>query len=60
MTVMICPRCGEPLPSDAYWEELAPCADRLPASRLRHKRADGKTCVLYAGPPAVEPNTAKG
>lgn len=46
-----CPRCGAALPADAYYEPLPGVAPgRLPAYRLRHKRANGGVCVAYAGP----------
>lgn len=44
-----CARCGEVLPAGAYWERLDPWPDRAPAYRVRHRRANGKSCVGYAG-----------
>jgi len=45
MTEECCPRCHEPLP-------LVP--GHLPAYRLRHQRASGQTCIVYAGAPVRE------
>ena len=45
-----CPRCGEPLPAAAYFEVLPAPPEHLPAWRLRHKRRDGQTCIVYVGP----------
>lgn len=51
MTEERCPRCHEPLPADACYEALPLVPGHLPAYRLRHKRASGQTCVVYAGAP---------
>ncbi len=45
-----CPRCGEPLPADAYLGRMKQASGREPAYRLRHKRASGRRCVAYVGP----------
>lgn len=51
-----CPRCGSPLPPEAYYEPLSAAPDREPAYTVRHPvyNAEGRkvgTCVAHAGPP---------
>lgn len=49
-----CPRCGAPLPADAYYEPLPAPSGREPAYRVRHPKEGGGTCVAYAGPEKEE------
>lgn len=49
-----CPRCGRPLPAEAYYTRLPTAPDREPAYVVRHAVRDDQgrkvgTCVGYAG-----------
>ncbi len=49
-----CPRCGRPLPPEAYYARLPTAPDREPAYVVRHAVHDDQgrkvgTCVGYAG-----------
>jgi len=49
-----CPRCGRPLPAEAYYTRLPTAPDRESAYVVRHALRDDQgrkvgTCVGYAG-----------
>jgi len=49
-----CPRCGRPLPAEAYYTRLPTAPDRESAYVVRHAVRDDQgrkvgTCVGYAG-----------
>lgn len=53
-----CPRCGRPLPPEAYYAALPTAPDRAPAYVVRHALRDDQgrkvgTCVAYAGAETV-------
>ena len=51
----VCPRCGQHVSPARWWEAMPAPEDRQPAYRLRHQRADGSWCIVYAGPPVEGP-----
>lgn len=48
-----CPRCGEWLDHECYWQHVGDAPGREGAWKLRHRKADGKVCRIRGGPAAT-------